>query len=924
MSFLSVIDALIITPLKLLFEFLYFYAYKLTGSTGVSIIVISLTVNFLILPLYKRADEIQAEERNIQAKMASRIKRIKKAFKGDERFLMLQEYYRINHYKPAYALRSSISLILQIPFFIAAYRFLSELPDMKLSGFGVLDNLASPDALISIGSISINVLPVLMTLINILSGMIYTKGHSLREKIQVYGLAAVFLVLLYQSPSGLVFYWLLNNVFSLVKSTVYKFKDKKRATAIALSLLGAVILVYSITYEGELISNIIIVITGLLFQIPMLLQLMKKEARVRPAEVRKADSKLFVLGGVFMSVLLGVLIPSQVIASSTAEFILKTDVHSPVRYILFSFLTALGAFVLWGGLFYYLADNRNRQRANAVIWILSAAGTVNFFVFGKSESILSSDLKFDVGLIISKTSMLINGAVIIAVTILVFFIMKKFARFIRIIAPVMIAVITVISGINIHKISTEMPDIRRVFENSSSETPVLSFSSEGKNVVVIMLDRAIGVYVPYMFQERPELAEQFSGFTYYPNTVSFGMRTVVAAPALFAGYDYTPERFNERSDDMLRTKHDEALLTMPVLFSDAGYDVTVMDPPNAGYCQIPDLSIYDPYPGIKAYNTEQGLFRDSNESDKDLEYTWKRNFFCYSIMKVSPLFIQSAVYTDGTYFESINTMMTMNNIGENKGHFVVSPAHMNYFCDSYNVLCALPSMTELSHDSEYNFFLIQNGTAHNIMPLKEPEYEPAYEFDNTEFDNAHMDRFTCNGRTITMTENYQLVHYQCNMAAFIQLGKWMDYLKEIGAYDNTRIVIVSDHGWPTGQFADMLFLDGENFDTIYNSEDAMGYNPVLLYKDFGSSEPFETDYTFMTNADTPYLAMHGIMDNPINPFTSRPVFYPDAKDADMHIMYTDRWSLDGNTEKVFTNTIWYSLSNQNIFDKNNWSEVPVQ
>ena len=182
MSFLSVIDALIITPLKLLFEFLYFYAYKLTGSTGVSIIVISLTVNFLILPLYKRADEIQAEERNIQAKMASRIKRIKKAFKGDERFLMLQEYYRINHYKPAYALRSSISLILQIPFFIAAYRFLSELPDMKLSGFGVLDNLASPDALISIGSISINVLPVLMTLINILSGMIYTKGHSLKIK----------------------------------------------------------------------------------------------------------------------------------------------------------------------------------------------------------------------------------------------------------------------------------------------------------------------------------------------------------------------------------------------------------------------------------------------------------------------------------------------------------------------------------------------------------------------------------------------------------------------------------------------------------------------------------------------------------------------------------------------------------------------
>ncbi|MBQ3669657.1 MAG: hypothetical protein II920_10590, partial [Clostridia bacterium] len=39
----------------------------------------------------------------------------------------------------------------------------------------------------------------------------YTKGHPLKEKIQVYGLAAVFLVLLYRSPSGLVLYWLLNN-----------------------------------------------------------------------------------------------------------------------------------------------------------------------------------------------------------------------------------------------------------------------------------------------------------------------------------------------------------------------------------------------------------------------------------------------------------------------------------------------------------------------------------------------------------------------------------------------------------------------------------------------------------------------------------------------------------------------------------------
>ena len=435
-----------------------------------------------------------------------------------------------------------------------------------------------------------------------------------------------------------------------------------------------------------------------------------------------------------------------------------------------------------------------------------------------------------------------------------------------------------------------------------------------------MVDRAISSYIPYMFQEKPELKEQYSGFTYYPNTLSFGLRTVVAAPALFGGYDYTPDKINDRPDVMLKTKHDEALLMMPVIFSEAGYKVTVLDPPFAGYSEIPDLSIFDPYPEIKAYNTENGFFRDSDETDKALRETWKRNFFCYSLMKVSPLFLQSSLYTGGTYFEPVNNEIDMNNPKDTPGKFTVSSAYMNYFRDSYLALKALPSMTELSDGSEDCFILIQNGTAHNILPLKEPEYEPYFEFDNTEYDEAHKDRFVYEGRAINMDDNYALAHYQSNMAAFIQIGNWLDYLKEIGVYDNTRIVIVSDHGWPLAQFDDLLLLDGVS-DTMYNAEDVMGYNPVLLYKDFGSDGPFDTDNTFMTNADTPYLAMHGIFDDPVNPFTSNPIFRPDAKNADkQYVMYTDNWSLDGSTDKVFTETLWYSMKGQDIFDTNNWSE----
>ena len=347
-----------------------------------------------------------------------------------------------------------------------------------------------------------------------------------------------------------------------------------------------------------------------------------------------------------------------------------------------------------------------------------------------------------------------------------------------------------------------------------------------------------------------------------------------------------------------------------------------MDPPYAGYSLIPDLSIYDQYPSISAYNTELGLFRDSDETDSEIKSVWKRNFFCYSLMKASPMVLQSVIYTDGTYFAPDNSKLSMQTLGEDTAHYIISAAYMNLFRDSYAALQALPSMTKIDESSDKHFFLLQNGTAHNVMPLQEPDYAPQYEVDNTEFDKTHTDRFTYNGRTMDMEgkTKYKLTHYQCNMAAWIQLGNWMDYLKELGVYDNTRIVIVSDHGWPLGNFEDMLFLDGSNTGAEYNPEDAMAYNPVLFVKDFGAKGEIKTDNTFMTNADTPYLAMNGLIDDPVNPFTGNPMFRPEEKEKPMYIMYTDKWGLTDNSGTTFTDTIWYSLNGPDIFNKDYWKQ----
>ena len=221
----TILYNIILSPITQIIEISYRVFDKMFGNTGIAVLGVSLTVTLLCLPLYIVAEGWQETERSIQDKMKDGIARIKKAFKGDEQYMMLNTYYRQNHYHPIMALRSSFGILIQIPFFLAAYHTLSALPDLMGQSFFFIRDMGKPDAIFSIGSFSVNILPIAMTLINCVSGAIYSKGHGLREKVQIYGMAAIFLVVLYNSPAGLVLYWTFNNIFSLVKNVFYKLKN---------------------------------------------------------------------------------------------------------------------------------------------------------------------------------------------------------------------------------------------------------------------------------------------------------------------------------------------------------------------------------------------------------------------------------------------------------------------------------------------------------------------------------------------------------------------------------------------------------------------------------------------------------------------------------------------------------------------------
>ena len=219
---------LFIQPIKILIEFVFLKILDVLKNHGLSLIVLSVIINIILTPFYYFAENIEKKERDLQNKMKPKIDEFKSVYKGYELHLYIKNVYRLNDYHPLYSLRGLISLLIQVPFFMGAYAYLSNYMGFEGVSFLFLSDLSKPDALLSLGKININVLPFVMTFVNLLSSYVYTKDLDKKEKITPIVIALFFLVILYSSPASLLVYWTMNNVFSLVKNLItYNTQQRK-------------------------------------------------------------------------------------------------------------------------------------------------------------------------------------------------------------------------------------------------------------------------------------------------------------------------------------------------------------------------------------------------------------------------------------------------------------------------------------------------------------------------------------------------------------------------------------------------------------------------------------------------------------------------------------------------------------------------
>jgi len=214
MHLTDLLSIIIINPFITIYKFVFAHIIHLVHQPGWAIVIFSLLLNLAVLPIYRQMERASSQFQKSRSKMDEEINRIKSHYKGRERYYYIKTIHRQFKYRPINIVFTSGDLYLQMLIFMTVYHFIFNLPTLKGSNFYIINDLSRPDGLF----LGLNVLPILMTTINIASSFFYTLDQSKRKTSLM--LSLLFLVLLYKSPSSLVLYWTCNNAFSLFRNMI--------------------------------------------------------------------------------------------------------------------------------------------------------------------------------------------------------------------------------------------------------------------------------------------------------------------------------------------------------------------------------------------------------------------------------------------------------------------------------------------------------------------------------------------------------------------------------------------------------------------------------------------------------------------------------------------------------------------------------
>jgi YidC/Oxa1 family membrane protein insertase len=201
---------------KYLFYFLQ-YIHSLVGNWGFSIILITIVVKGAMYPLTKKQYESMAKMRALKPKMDA----LKERYGEDKQKMQqaMMEMYKKDKVNP---MGGCFPLLLQMPIFLALYWVLLESVELRHADFIFwITDLSAKDPFF--------VLPVLtgisMYLLQKLQPM--TMTDPMQQKIMQFMPVAMSLFF-FIFPAGLVLYWLISNLITLVQAKIIYASMEKR------------------------------------------------------------------------------------------------------------------------------------------------------------------------------------------------------------------------------------------------------------------------------------------------------------------------------------------------------------------------------------------------------------------------------------------------------------------------------------------------------------------------------------------------------------------------------------------------------------------------------------------------------------------------------------------------------------------------
>ncbi len=206
---------IIAKPLHSALRFFYRYVH----NYGVSIIILTIIIKILFWPLTHKSYKSMKEMQKLQPLMAKIREKYKNNREQMQRELMgLYKTYKIN------PMGGCLPMIIQIPVFFALFRILGNSIELRHAPFILwITDLSAPDRLFYF---SFNIpfmsppsgIPVLTLLMGasmfIQQKLTPTPGDPAQAKIMMF-LPIIFTVMFINFPSGLVLYWLINNILSI-------------------------------------------------------------------------------------------------------------------------------------------------------------------------------------------------------------------------------------------------------------------------------------------------------------------------------------------------------------------------------------------------------------------------------------------------------------------------------------------------------------------------------------------------------------------------------------------------------------------------------------------------------------------------------------------------------------------------------------